>query len=250
VNYIKGAFAVLLFWYLTAWMIASPIIPFPHLVIKYLIDNFLTGSLHLHVLFSLYRIVTGIAIALLLAIPTGMFTGRIRALDQVISPVLYLLYPLPKIAFLPVFMVLFGIGDISKIILIALIIYFPTAVHIRDGVKSIPLQYFELGLACRLSPKNIVKDIMWPAMLPQLFSSLRITLGISLSVLFVSENYAATYGMGYHIMNNWVMANYIGMYGGIVLLSCTGLGLYILIDTIEHVAIPYKNTARRKTLSI
>jgi NitT/TauT family transport system permease protein len=63
-------------------------------------------------------------------------------------------------------------------------------------------------------------------------------MGISLSVLFISENYAATYGLGYYIMNSWIMAYYIGMYSGIVLLSLLGLGLYIIIDYVERLVVP------------
>ncbi|HCU30740.1 MAG TPA: ABC transporter permease, partial [Sphaerochaeta sp.] len=149
---------------------------------------------------SLYRIAMGMALALFFAIPTGMLAGRTQKLDQLISPVLYLLYPLPKIAFLPVFMVLFGIGDLSKIMLIAVIIFFPASVTIRDGVKEISVQYLELAQAYHLTQTQILRDILWPFILPRIFSSLRITLGISLSVLFISENYAATYGLGYYIM--------------------------------------------------
>ena len=135
-------------------------------------------------------------------------------------------------------MVLFVIGDLSKIILITVIIFFPATLTIRDGVKEIPFQYLELAKAYHLSSKQILSDIIWPSILPRIFSSLRITVGISLSVLFVSETYAATYGLGYSIMNNWVMANYVGMYGGIVLLSLLGLVLYILIDKVERLVIP------------
>jgi NitT/TauT family transport system permease protein len=177
-------------------------------------------------------------LALLVAIPSGLAIGHLKRLDRILSPTLYLLYPLPKIAFLPVFMVLFGIGDLSKIILIAVIIFFPATLTIRDGVKEMPFQYLELAQAYHLTSRQVLTDIIWPSILPRIFSSLRITVGISLSVLFVSETYAATYGLGYTIMNNWVMANYVGMYAGIVLLSLLGLLLYIVIDKVEQLVIP------------
>ncbi len=236
-RYVKGALLVLLFWYLFAYVLASPIIPFPHRVLLYLIAEGGSHNLHMHVLYSLYRMLTGMLIALFIATPVGMITGRIRSLDRVISPVLYLLYPLPKIAFLPVFMVLFGIGDLSKIVLISVIVFFPAAVSIRDGVRDISYQYIELAQAYRLSPKELIKDIIWPAVLPRIFSSIRITLGIAMSVLFISESYAASHGLGYAIMNSWIMADYTGMYGGIVILSMLGLALYALTDTLERLLV-------------
>ena len=237
-RYLRGSAIVVAFWYLMAFLVQQPIIPFPHRVLSFMVQSFSTTALYLHLLYSLYRILMGMAFALVIAIPTGMIAGRTKRLDQVISPVLYLLYPLPKVAFLPVFMVLFGIGDLSKIILIAVIIFFPAAVTIRDGVKDISSQFLELAEAYQLTPRQIIADILWPAILPRIFSSLRITLGISLSVLFISENYAAAYGLGYYIMNNWIMAHYVGMYGGIVLLSLLGLGLYAILDTLERLIIP------------
>nr|WP_319473932.1 ABC transporter permease [uncultured Sphaerochaeta sp.] len=236
-KYLRGMVAVLIFWYVTAFLISSPIIPFPHTVFIYALKQFVPQEMHLHLLYSLYRILSGLFIALFFAIPTGMIAGRVPALDRLISPVLYLLYPLPKIAFLPVFMVMLGIGDLSKIILIAIIIYFPASVTIRDGVKEIPFEFLQLAEAYHLSRKQILKDIIWPAILPRIFSSLRITLGISLSVLFISETYAASHGLGYTIMNYWVMAQYTGMYAAIMLLSLLGLLLYIIVDWVEKLCV-------------
>ena len=232
-KYVRGAILVLIFWYLMAWLVSSPIIPYPHAVVRYAVNRGIGTEMHLHLLYSIHRIAMGLSIALFFAIPTGMIAGRIPVLDRVISPVLYLLYPLPKIAFLPVFMVLFGIGDLSKVMLIAVIVFFPAAVTIRDGVKEISPQFIELAIAYHLDRRQIIGEIIWPAILPRIFSSVRITLGISLSVLFISESYAAEFGLGYFIMNNWVMAQYIGMYAGIVVLSLLGLALYLTTDFLE-----------------
>ena len=242
-KYLRGMVVVLIFWYIAAFFVASPVIPFPHTVFMYTIGQFIPQEMHLHLLYSLYRILSGLFIALFFAIPTGMIAGRVPALDRMISPVLYLLYPLPKIAFLPVFMVLLGIGDLSKIILISVIIYFPASVTIRDGVKEIPFAFLQLAEAYHLSRRQVLKDIIWPAILPRIFSSLRITLGISLSVLFISETYAASHGLGYSIMNYWVMAQYKGMYAAIMLLSLLGLLLYIVVDWAERLCVhPRTNT--------
>ena len=237
-KYLRGAAVVLVFWYLMALLVQQPIIPYPHAVLLFMLNNMVQAKIYLHLLNSLYRILMGMIIALFFAIPTGMIAGRNAKLDHMVSPVLYLLYPLPKIAFLPIFMVLFGIGDLSKIILIAVIIFFPAAVTIRDGVKDISPQFLELAKAYHLTRKQIIADIIWPAILPRIFSSLRITLGISLSVLFISENFASRYGLGYYIMNNWVMAQYVGMYAGIVFLSLLGLALYGILDAFERRVIP------------
>ncbi|NCC66108.1 MAG: ABC transporter permease subunit, partial [Spirochaetia bacterium] len=160
-RYVRGFLLVLLSWYILAFLIQEPIIPYPHYVFAFLILGIQTSQTHLHLGYSLFRITMGIVFALVFAIPIGMLAGRTKRLDQLISPALYLLYPLPKIAFLPVFMVLFGIGDLSKIMLIAVIIFFPAALNIRDGVKEIPLQYLELAKAYHPTNKQVLKDIVW-----------------------------------------------------------------------------------------
>ncbi|MDX9984406.1 MAG: ABC transporter permease, partial [Sphaerochaeta sp.] len=98
-KYLRGFLVVLIGWYLLAFLLQGPIIPYPHAVFLHLVSSMQTSKPYLHLLFSLYRIVMGMAFALLLAIPVGMLAGRTQKLDQLISPVLYLLYPLPKIAF-------------------------------------------------------------------------------------------------------------------------------------------------------
>lgn len=92
-KYLRGFLVVLIGWYLLAFLLQGPIIPYPHAVFLHLVSSMQTSKPYLHLLFSLYRIVMGMAFALLLAIPVGMLAGRTQKLDQLISPVLYLLYP-------------------------------------------------------------------------------------------------------------------------------------------------------------
>jgi ABC-type nitrate/sulfonate/bicarbonate transport system permease component len=231
-------------WYLLAWVVSSPVVPMPHTVLTSLLESLGRGDTYRHVFSSFYRIGAGLGASLFLGIPLGMLAGRNRALDRYVSPVLYLLYPLPKIAFLPVFMVLLGIGDLSKIALITAIITFPMAINVRDRTREIMKEYGLLVRAFHLRPSELFRDILLPGLAPGIFASLRVTLGISLSVLFIAENYASSWGMGCLIMNSWVMADYTAMYTGIVLLSLTGLGLYLCVDLLEAMLAGWDSPSR------
>lgn len=237
---LQGIGLILGLWYIAAVVIDHPVIPLPHIVIARFVTALSTQELYIHLFASIGRVFLGSIIAIAIGLPLGIITGINKKANAIISPILYLLYPLPKIAFLPVFMVLLGIGNLSKISLIATIILFPTAIAIRDGIQEIHNEYFMLQRAFHLSQKEVYKHILLPGIIPRLFSSLRITLGISLSVLFISENFATTTGLGYYIMNNWVMANYIGMYVGIMALGLLGLFLYVCLEVIEYWVIPYR----------
>jgi len=128
-------------WYILYFTVDSSIITSPGAVIKVFLMNFSSEILP-HLLMSFYRIFVAVAISLFLGVGIGLLTGMHKKIDKFLSPLIYLLYPIPKIAFLPVFMLLFGLGDRSKIILLIVIVIFQIIVTTRDGVRGIDSNYF------------------------------------------------------------------------------------------------------------
>jgi NitT/TauT family transport system permease protein len=131
-------------------------------------------------------------------------------------------------------MILFGLGNAPKIILIIIIIIFQIIIAARDGVREIPRELFYSVLSLGLSRYELYRHLIIPAVLPKIITSLRISVGVSISVLFFAENFATTYGIGYFIMNSWLMVNYVEMFSGIQALSLMGLLLFKLIDILEN----------------
>ena len=138
-----------------------------------------------------------------------------------------------KVAFLPILMILFGLGNAPKIILLVTIIVFQFILGARDGVKSIPKPLFDSVYSLGLSPLENIRHLTLPACTPNIFTALRISVGVSISVLFFSENFATRYGIGYFIMNAWSMGDYLQMFSGILLLSIFGLLVFYGIDLLE-----------------
>ena len=233
-----GSFIVLLMWQVLHIFINSRVVPAP---IEAIIMFFklLRGDLLLHVGVSLYRIIVSVVISLLIGVPLGLWIGLNKIADEVLSPAVYILYPIPKIAFLPVFMILLGLGDGSKLVLIITIIIFPILLAARDGVKEISSQLFDSVKSLGLSRGQIFTNLVIPAVLPKIISALRISIGISISALFFSENFATTYGLGYFIMNTWAIVRYVEMFAGILALSFMGLIIFKLIDFIERRLCPW-----------
>lgn len=233
-----GILLVLILWELLHLLVRSSIIPGPIETIVVFV-KLLQGELLIHVAVSLYRILFAILISILIGLPLGLWVGLEQRVDRFLSPIVYILYPIPKIAFLPVFLVLFGLGDPSKIILIITIIVFQILIAARDGTKEIPKELFDSAKSLGLSQGQIYTNLILPALLPRMISALRISIGISISTLFFAENYATHYGIGYFIMNSWVMVDYLGMFAGIIAISLLGIGIFKGIDFLEQRLCPW-----------
>ena len=231
-------------WWVLSLVLGDTLIPAPPEVVAVLVRLLVHGQLLLHAGASLLRLVAGITVATAVAIPIGIAAGISRAADRLVSPVVYVLYPLPKIAFLPVFMVLFGLGDLSKILLLFSVVVFQLILAARDGVRGIPEELLFAAASLRLGPRDRLLRLYLPSTLPQLFSALRISVGIGIAVLFLAENYATSFGMGYFIMNNWVMINYPRMFAGILALGLLAAAVLAAIDALQRILCPWLATDR------
>lgn len=236
-----GILLILLVWQLCHYILDVKVIPNPVTVLINTTKLLLTKSFILHIVASLLRLLTAIFIALILGAFTGVVVSMNKVLDQIISPVLYILFPVPKAALLPVIFVLFGLGDMSKIVVITLILYFQIAMTTYDSVKQIPESLFLSAKSIDLKGFDLYRHMIVPAIMPNLFTALRISVGIGVAVLFFVETYATNYGLGYYIMNHWSLLDYTNMYSGIVVLSLVGYGTFRSIDLIEKKMIQWNN---------
>lgn len=236
---IVGFISVSLFWYIVYFLLQSHIIPSPYLTTAYMWNE--KYILLLHAGASLWRIMIALFISLLIGIPLGIVLGKNKRINTLLSPFLYYIYPIPKVAFLPVFMILYGLGNQSKIMLIIWIIVFQIILSVRDGVLQIPSGYYKVMQGFRAPIYQQLIYLIFPAVLPSLFTGIRISIGISLATLFFAENYATTYGVGYYVISAWTKMNYEEMFAGIVTLGCIGLLLFILLDKIESKVTPWNN---------
>ena len=155
-----------------------------------------------HTLASLARVVAALGVSMAIAVPAGLWAGARPKVDRVVSPVAYLLYPVPKIAFLPAFIVLLGLGEASKLALLVTILVFPLYLAARDGVREIPSDLLLSARSLGLKGWSLTRHVFLPALLPRLFSSLRLGVGIALSVLFFAENFSTEFGLGSFVMNS------------------------------------------------
>lgn len=238
--YIMAALFLTLLWMAVSELVALPIIPSPFEVVDNLADIFMK-YIAVHSLYSLWRIAAGLMLAIVIGLPLGVVMGYFPKVDRFLAPLVYLTYPIPKIALLPILMLLFGIGDSSKIVMIFLIIVFQVVVAVRDGIRSIPKETYYPLYSLGASFTDIFYEVLWPASLPKFITAVRVALATAISVLFFTETFGTQYGMGYFIMDAWLRVNYLEMYSGIVVLSLIGLLLFTIIDVIEHYSCQWQS---------
>lgn len=242
-NKLLGFIIIILLWSAASYLLRLSFLPSPIDVVINTCNIFIDRIL-IHTAYSIYRILAGTAISIILGTVIGYIMGFNKVADKLLSPVLYLTYPIPKLALLPIIMLFFGLGDVSKIVVIVLIVIFQVIVASRDAVKNIPPETFHSLYSLGASNIDIFKKVIIPASLPGLFSSLRVSFGTAFSVLFFAETFGAQYGLGYFIMDSWMRVNYLDMYSGILVLSLCGFILFLLADKLEKIKVKKHSSLR------
>ncbi|TLQ05992.1 ABC transporter permease [Marinilactibacillus psychrotolerans] len=190
--------------------------------------------LGLHIIASSLRIFIALLLAVSVGLPIGILLSMFPKSDRLLSPLLYFLYPLPKVAFLPVFMLFWGLGNFSKILLLFSIIVLQVIILVRDGAKTIPENYQRIMTNFQASIWQQIRYLILPAIFPNILASLRVSIGIALASLFFVENYATDYGLGYLILSAWTKMDYPEMFAGIFCIALLGFILFRVIDSLER----------------
>ena len=225
---------LLLLWQVSSICLNKAFLPSVGQTFEVMVSEWQKGSLLNQTLISTKRILSGLFWAIVLSIPLGLAMGRIKILDEIISPLIYLLYPLPKVVFLPIIVVIMGLGDAPKIFLIALVVFFQILVSSRDAAKNIPGEYLENMRSMHANLGQRLRHLILPYCLSDILTALRITLGTSIAILFFAETFASVDGLGYFILNGMESRNYPKMYAGICAMAILGLILYAVIDAAER----------------
>lgn len=227
-------------WYIAYLLMNHPILPSP-LAVYNAMAHLEAKDLWLNISYSLFRIFAGVIIALIVGLLIGLLMGRSQVWNKLLDPVVYLTYPVPKIALLPVVMLFFGLGEVSKILMIMLILLFQVIISVRDGVKAIPDSTYDVLTSIGASTAQKFWNVTLPGALSVILSTIRISLGTAISVLFFTEIYGTEHGMGFFIMDAWLRLDYPEMYAGIMLFSLVGFVLFLLVDVLDYRFMKWRN---------
>ena len=197
-----AAAILLALWHFSVILTATKVFPSPLNVEKGLIELF-----HKHVLWadigdSLRRVAIGYSLAILIGIPLGLLLGWSATANQIVNPVIQLLRPISPIAWIPVAIIFFGVGDRAAIFLIFLGAVFPILIASISGVSSVPPIFRSAGRNFGLSTPQLLTRIIFPAALPQILIGARLALGIAWLVVVAGEMIAVDSGLGYLIIDS------------------------------------------------
>ncbi len=238
-----AAFGLVVAWQFAAMLIRLPILPTPFEVGRTLLFE-LGNGLMTHVMASLWRVVAGTLLSVLLAVPLGLAIGASARWNRIFSPLIYLLYPIPKVVFVPIVLLFLGIGDAAKIAIIFLILFFQVLVLVRDQAASLPPQLLLSLRSLGAGRRALFRFVYLPASLPAILTALRQSVGTAVAVLYIAELFATTRGLGYYIYyQGSTLLNYPAMYAGVVAMSLLGLGMYFSVEWLERWWCPWKFAA-------
>lgn len=227
---------LLLVWQLAVARQPAHLLPGPLGVLGGIADLLRHGLLIKYVIASLFRITWGFLLAAALAIPLGLTIGWYRRVEMAVNPIIQILRPISPLAWIPIAILWFGVGDLAAIFLIFVGCFLPLLLTAISAVQSIPAVYINAGRNFGLNFKDLVFRVLYPAVMPQLIIGLRITLGVAWLVVVAAEMIAVNSGLGFLIVDARNAGNrYDLVVAGMVIIGITGLLLDMGMRSLERV---------------
>lgn len=215
--------------------------PAPSQVLGTLVSLNLSGELPQDVLVSLSRIAAGFALGASAGIALGLLMGVSKVIRAAVNPLVGTIYPIPKIAILPLVMLIFGLGEPSKYVIVAIGVFFLVLLNTAAGVMNIEKIYLDVGRNFGASRSDVLLTIALPGALPFIFTGLRLGWGTGLLLIVAAEFISAKSGIGYLIWTSWQTFAVEEMYVGLITISALGLVSFALFDVLERWLIPWKS---------
>jgi taurine transport system permease protein len=243
---LASVLTLFLFWWLvTALDLVEPLfVPSPGKVFETFKDVLFRGyrgvTLLEHLWHSMFRVLSGFSLAVLTAVPLGLFMGRSRSVRAIFDPLIEMYRPLPPLAYYTLLIVWMGIGDSSKIALLYLAAFPPLSISTMAAVERIPSHRLECARCLGVGGWTLMRRVVFPSALPGIFTGLRVSIGFTYTTLVSSEIVAAANGIGWLVLDAGRFLRTDMIFVGIITMGITGLLLDRLIRLLETIIVPWK----------
>lgn len=216
--------------------------PMPSKIAAELVRLLLEDTLILDIGSSCRRIVLGVIIGFIPGVVLGLIMGLWGWARSVFAPLVALTYPIPKIAILPLLLIIFGLGEMSNIMVVAIGVFFLGLINTYAGVRQIPEVYFDVVKVYNIKRLPILLRIVIPACLPDILTGMRLGVGYGLILIVAAEMVAADSGLGYRIWMSWETYVIIELYACLAVISIIGVILAVALEKLEDKLVHWKRT--------
>ena len=240
---------VLVLWEVTVrlGMLDFRFFPTPTTVVGVLYELIKSGEIFEHLAISLQRITIGFFLGAIPGIILGMLMGWSKGVRAFMDPLVSALYPIPKVALLPLILIIFGIGEMSKIMVIAIAGFFMVLITTSHGVMRIDPILIQAAQNYGARGWKLFSKVILPASLPSIFTGLRLALGICLIIIVAAEFVAANKGIGYLIWISWSTLAVGKMYAGLVVIAALGLLFTTGLEHLGKALMPWAEDIQNRT---
>lgn len=200
------------------------------------------GSLALNTWASLQRLFWGFLLGGIPALVLGVAMGLYRPMRAVVDPLVAATYPIPKSAILPLILLIFGLGEASKIVMVAIGVFYPVLINTSIGVLEINKIYLDVGRNFGARRWQVFRTIALPGAMPHIMSGIKLGLGMGLILISIAEMIGAKSGLGFMIWNAWELLAVETMYVGLIVIALLGFILSSLLSELERVLVPWRTS--------
>lgn len=193
-----------------------------------------------HIGVSLFRTLAGFFAGVILGVPLGLLTGYSRPIGAMFSPVMAFVRPIPPIAFIPMAVLYFGLGELGKVVLIFFTAFNYVHVNAHSGAANIPIAYKRAAQSLGLTPWQTFSRVILPGSIPQIFTGLKVAMALSWAVVVAAELTGAQAGLGYMISDAALLFRIPVVFIGIALIGIIGLLLNLVLNYLEHKIVHWK----------
>jgi 1,4-dihydroxy-2-naphthoate octaprenyltransferase len=225
-------------------------VPPPSEVVVALVDGLVDGSLVADVVVSSERIALGFLIGAIPATLLGIWSGLNRTVYYLVRPLATMLYPVPKIALLPLVIVVLGIGEVSKIATVAMSVFLMVVIHTIGGVMQVDRRYFEVGRLYGANQRTLFRTVALPASLPAIIEGWKLAMGFALTLIVGVEFVGASNGIGYRIWQSYELYAIADMMAAVCLIAALGWVLTIGLDEVERLLVPWRHTIKESRMPL
>lgn len=216
--------------------------PAPSRVFETLLELIQSGVLWRNTWASLQRLFWGSLLGGVPALLLGVAMGLYRPLRAVIDPLVAATYPIPKSAILPLMLLIFGLGEASKIVMVATGVFYPVLINSVAGVMEINRIFLDVGRNFGASRWQVFRTIALPGAMPLIMTGIKLGIGMGLILISIAEMVGAKSGLGFMIWNAWEILSVETMYVGLLVIALLGFVFSLVLNEIERLIVPWKAT--------